>query len=66
MATKTTLDYEGCNYFRQRIIIATLNNRPVKIKKVRDKDVDPGVKGRNLRNFIHIVIKDMKTTWTKA
>ncbi|CAH1254611.1 RCL1 [Branchiostoma lanceolatum] len=37
------LTYEGCNFLRQRLVLATLSNRPVKIKKIRSKDANPGV-----------------------
>ncbi|ESO92599.1 hypothetical protein LOTGIDRAFT_216688 [Lottia gigantea] len=39
-----TLHYEGCNFFRQRLVLATLSGRSVKIKKIRSKDDDPGLK----------------------
>ena len=45
---ENTLNYEGCNYFRQRLILATLSGRSVKIKKIRSKDDDPGLKGCKL------------------
>lgn len=41
---KNTLSYEGCNYFRQRIVLATLSGKSVKIKKIRARDDDPGLK----------------------
>ena len=43
---KNTLSYEGCNYFRQRIVLATLSGKSVKIKKIRARDDDPGLKGQ--------------------
>ncbi|KAK6179261.1 hypothetical protein SNE40_011664 [Patella caerulea] len=39
-----SLNYEGCNFFRQRLILATLSGRTVKIKKIRSKEDDPGLK----------------------
>jgi len=42
---KNVLIYEGCNFFRQRLILATLSGKSVKIKKIRDKEDDPGIKG---------------------
>ncbi|PIK51705.1 RNA 3'-terminal phosphate cyclase-like protein [Apostichopus japonicus] len=43
MATKP-LTYEGSNYFRQRLILATLSGRSVKINRIRSKDHDPGLR----------------------
>ena len=43
---QNTLTYEGCNFFRQRLILATLSGKAVKIKKIRYKDNDPGVRGK--------------------
>lgn len=36
--------YEGCNYLRQRLILATLSGKTVKIKNIRSKDDNPGLK----------------------
>ena len=49
-ATKNVLVYEGCNFFRQRLILATLSGKSVKIKKIRDKEDDPGIKGYDVPN----------------
>ncbi|XP_069125850.1 RNA 3'-terminal phosphate cyclase-like protein isoform X1 [Argopecten irradians] len=43
MATNT-LTYDGCNYLRQRLILATLSGKTVKVKKIRSKEDDPGLK----------------------
>ncbi|XP_023212195.1 RNA 3'-terminal phosphate cyclase-like protein [Centruroides sculpturatus] len=40
----TCLVYEGSNFFRQRLILSTLSMRPVKIKNIRFKDEEPGVR----------------------
>ncbi len=40
------LTYEGCNYLRQRLILATLSGKSVKIKKIRYKDNNPGLRGK--------------------
>jgi len=40
------ISYEGCNYFRQRLVLATLSGKTVKIKKIRNKDDSPGLKGK--------------------
>ncbi len=39
------LSFEGCNLFRQRLVLSTLSGKSVKIKKIRAKEDDPGVKG---------------------
>ena len=39
------LKYEGCNFFRQRLVLSTLSGRPVTISNIRSKEQDPGVKG---------------------
>ena len=39
------LTYEGCNFFRQRLVLATLSGKSVKIKNIRAFEDDPGLKG---------------------
>lgn len=39
----TVLEYEGCNYLRQRLILSTLSGKSVRIKKIRHKDENPGL-----------------------
>ncbi|CAG8455460.1 7422_t:CDS:2 [Cetraspora pellucida] len=43
MASKI-LKFSGHNYFRQRLILAILSGKPVKIDKIRSNDSDPGLK----------------------
>ncbi|CAG8520387.1 5725_t:CDS:2 [Racocetra persica] len=43
MASKV-LKFSGHNYFRQRLILATLSGKTVKIDKIRSNDSDPGLK----------------------
>ena len=50
--TKTFLHYEGCNFFRQRFVLATLAGRPLKIKSIRVDDDNPGVKGNQSYLFV--------------
>jgi RNA 3'-terminal phosphate cyclase-like protein len=38
--------YEGCAFFRQRLVLATLCGRVIKIKNIRSKDENPGLRGR--------------------
>jgi len=40
------LTYEGCNFLRQRLVLATLSSRPVRITKLREDADEPGLKGR--------------------
>ena len=42
------LKYEGCNFFRQRLVLATLSCRPVTISNIRSQDDDPGIRGFQL------------------
>ena len=44
MATGSTLLFEGCNYLRQRLVLATVSGKSVKIKKIRHKDNNPGLR----------------------
>lgn len=39
------LDYEGCNFFRQRLVLSTLSGKRVKIKGIRSRDDEPGLRG---------------------
>ena len=39
------LTYEGCNFYRQRLILSTLSGKSVKIKNIRAYDDNPGLQG---------------------
>lgn len=39
------LVYDGCNFFRQRLVLSTLSGKRVKIKNIRSKNDDPGLRG---------------------
>lgn len=41
------LAYDGCNFFRQRLVLSTLSGKRVKIKNIRSKDDDPGLRGES-------------------
>ena len=41
------LSFEGCNFLRQRLVLATLSGKSVKIKNIRTIEDDPGLKGTN-------------------
>ena len=45
MADPRLLTYEGCNFFRQRLVLATLSSRPVRITRIREDADEPGLKG---------------------
>jgi RNA 3'-terminal phosphate cyclase-like protein len=40
----TNLEYEGSNFMRLRLILATLSGKSLKITKIRAKDTSPGLK----------------------
>lgn len=40
-----SLSYVGCNFLRQRLVLSTLSGRPVKIRKIRAKEENPGLRG---------------------
>lgn len=50
MATQAhCLSYAGCNFLRQRLVLSTLSGRPVKIRKIRARDDNPGLRGNSGR-----------------
>ena len=40
------LTFEGCNFFRQRLVLSTLSGKAIRIVRIRDKDEQPGLTGR--------------------
>ncbi|XP_031462024.1 RNA 3'-terminal phosphate cyclase-like protein [Phasianus colchicus] len=38
------LSFAGCNFLRQRLVLSTLSGRPLKIRKIRAKEEDPGLR----------------------
>jgi len=38
------LEYEGCNYLRLRLVLATLSGKSLKITNIRSKETSPGLK----------------------
>uniref|UniRef100_A0ACB8ES52 rRNA-processing endoribonuclease n=1 Tax=Sphaerodactylus townsendi TaxID=933632 RepID=A0ACB8ES52_9SAUR len=50
------LSYVGCNFLRQRLVLSTLSGRPVKIRKIRAKDDNPGLRDFEA-NFIRLIDK---------
>lgn len=45
MSGGNIMSFEGCNYFRQRLILFILSGKIVRIKKIRLKEDDLGLKG---------------------
>jgi len=41
---KKFIEFKGCNYFRQRLILSILSSKPVIIDKIRYKNDDPGIR----------------------
>jgi len=39
------IEYEGINFFRQRLILSVLSGKPVVIKSIRSKSDKPGLQG---------------------
>uniref|UniRef100_A0AAR2LM64 RNA 3'-terminal phosphate cyclase-like protein n=1 Tax=Pygocentrus nattereri TaxID=42514 RepID=A0AAR2LM64_PYGNA len=38
------LTYEGCNFLRQRLVLSTLSGKRVKIRNIRSRDDEPGLR----------------------
>ncbi|CAG8498981.1 3433_t:CDS:2 [Dentiscutata erythropus] len=55
MASKI-LKFSGHNYFRQRLVLATLSGKTVKINKIRSDDNDPGINDFEA-NFLRLLDK---------
>lgn len=48
------LTYEGSNYFRQRLILSSLSGKPVRIRNIRTKADDPGLRDYEI-SFIRLL-----------
>ena len=46
------LTREGCDFFRQRLVLATLSDKSVKMKNMRAVEDDPGLKGASIIELI--------------
>jgi RNA 3'-terminal phosphate cyclase-like protein len=44
MSNSKLLVYEGCNFFRQRLVLATLSSKAVRINGIRADTDEPGLK----------------------
>ncbi|CAL8278016.1 unnamed protein product [Merluccius merluccius] len=38
------LEYEGCNFLRQRLVLSTLSGKRVRVRNIRSRDDSPGVR----------------------
>jgi RNA 3'-terminal phosphate cyclase-like protein len=47
MSSSKILKFSGHGYLRQRLILATLSGKTVKIDKIRSEDDNPGLRGIN-------------------
>ncbi|XP_043917060.1 RNA 3'-terminal phosphate cyclase-like protein isoform X2 [Protopterus annectens] len=56
MATERSLRFEGCNFFRQRVILSTLSGKSIKLQNIRAKDDSPGLRDFEA-SFIRLVDK---------
>jgi RNA 3'-terminal phosphate cyclase-like protein len=43
-----TLQFDGCAYFRQRLVLSTLSCTPIKIKNIRSQENEPGLRGNKI------------------
>ena len=50
------LHFRGCTHLRQRVIMATLTGRSVKITEIRERDESPGLKAFEA-SFLRLVDK---------
>lgn len=48
------LTYEGSNFFRQRLVLATLSGKPIVIRNIRSNCDEPGLMEHEA-NFIHLL-----------
>ncbi|KAM9306966.1 RNA 3'-terminal phosphate cyclase-like protein [Pholidichthys leucotaenia] len=39
-----SLNYEGCNFLRHRLVLSTLSGKRVKVKNIRSRDDEPGLR----------------------
>ena len=48
-----TLQFDGCAYFRQRLVVSTLSFTPIKIKNIRSQENEPGLRGTKHLFFLY-------------
>ncbi|KAK3876860.1 hypothetical protein Pcinc_018390 [Petrolisthes cinctipes] len=44
MEVNGILTYDGCNFLRQRLVLSMLTGKPVRIRNIRAKDAQPGLR----------------------
>jgi len=44
-SSRNILTFEGCSYLRQHLVLSILSGKAIKIKKIRHKDDNPGLRG---------------------
>ena len=44
MVREKFMEFSGCNYLRQRLVLSILSSKPVVIHKIRVKNEDPGIR----------------------
>jgi RNA 3'-terminal phosphate cyclase len=49
-----TLQFDGCAYFRQRLVLSTLSCTPIKIKNIRSQENEPGLRSKKKFSFSYI------------
>lgn len=54
--------FKGCNFFKQRVLLATLSGKPIKIIEIRSNDVEPGLRDFEI-NLLQLL--DKVTNGTK-
>jgi RNA 3'-terminal phosphate cyclase-like protein len=42
MGNRRILDFEGSNFLRMRLVLATLSGKPIRVKNIRSKATSPG------------------------
>lgn len=52
----SALDYEGCNFLRQRLVLSTISGRTVRIRNIRSQDENPGLRDFEA-SFIRLLSK---------
>lgn len=45
LSLSMTLQFDGCAFFRQRLVLSTLSFQPIKIKNIRSQENEPGLRG---------------------
>ncbi|CAF0793542.1 unnamed protein product [Adineta steineri] len=51
-----TLQFDGCAYFRQRLVLSTLSCQSIKIKNIRSQENQPGLRDFEV-NLLHLLEK---------